>query len=561
MYPSSISKSLRQELGPESGYRDYPSLLVKLEEKPIRLVAFFLASFQSNKWSQQNGSFCTHIYKSITANVLKGRLDFDETIARLNLIFKFYDSQVNLSVLIDFTVQADRNTISMSKLVLMRASPVLKERFFLKPNIQVEWLQDFSPYLLYVDELAVLYHLLYSNDFSGFVNLNTGSLQRIIFQCKDWKCPQLEELQRMICRRIKDYNTAAGELALARFMGLTIVEEACKNYLDNVTFLVHKSKETGFDNYVLNDPVVEDNTAKNLYSPSELMEMGSKLNSSDYAGSMAISVDRFFLTFQNEHSLAVGCMKIAGANTMEPLQRWKREFKHSKVDKDGVTTLGADATYKLPDLSLIGILLYFENVNKLNLCKYSDISVQFLEKLKLKKNLTHLSFVDYQGCIDTLLPLVSKLLPNITTLEIWSKMLKAETLDCILKNLNELILIYCKVQSPLEMKGFALIEKLTLFSLVAPVSAVEAILKHCKNLKYLKIIGENEIFSYPESLEILVINSSLLERKINKGFVPGVQYLRNLKELHIVGDLNFKLSNFFVKLNPKFSTHFHNNHM
>lgn len=548
MFPCALSKSLRSELCPESLYPDIASLAKKLDEKPHRLIDFLHAALQSKNWSRKYDLEKIHIVIRISSNLASGRLAFEESITRCTHIFKYYVGISGMLTLSDFIVcTSDDKKVFLSKIVLMRESPVLKARFCESPDLALESLSDFAKYLVSGEELAIFYHLLFSDDYAEFINLDSSTFQRILFQCSEWQCRHLDELQRIFTKRIVDFFTATGELALAKCKRLSLLEEAARAYLDNVKFLVHNSEKKHGDNYLLHQPVLDSDFVKDIFYPQELLNMSARLVSSGYQGDLRIRLDLICMSFQNESRLMVGFVPQPLVVNMQPIQKWRREVREEKLDVSKVKIVGSDGSNKMPDISLVGLLIYTSNVDRLELLNYETISDLFLERLSLKDNLLSLAIISYEGSLDELLPLIPINLPRLTDVEINVGFVKEEALTDLLEKggVAGLHLINCTLEPACELANFSNLKRLTLTSIETNYATVQNILNQCTNLEFLTI---NHVVPYtfvlPKTITKLAIGSSLISR-----YVVGDRIslfpdsLPCLKELIILGEPDSHLKN------------------
>lgn len=547
MFPRTLSNSLRNELGPESLYPNFTALVNKLDEKPEQLVDFLLASFQSLYWSKKYENYRFHLATRISANVISGRLPFEETITRCTHIFKYYVKHEGLFSITDFIVTIENGErIFLSKLVLMKASPVLKEKFFKYPNLKFEHLREFATYITSIAELLVLYCIMYSENDSEFINLETNAFQKIIFQCADWKCPILDKLQRIFASRIVDYTTASSMLAFSKHFKLNYLETVCRHFLSSAHFLVHHSKITNHDNYLYIQPALE-GFFEGVFYPFDLIGLNGRIVSSGYEGNLTVSVSRVFMTFQDESRLAVGYVIQPETVNMKWIQKHRRENREEKLDTAKVKSIASDGTLCLPGFNLAGILLHFSNVDQLELDNYHEISDNLLRALSIVDNLRSLDIRNYSGSFDALLPLISLRLPNLTSLVIVKGHINCLSLTQLLQNghISNLTLSDCSLRNITNidpLKGLSILYKLKelyLKNIDAKASDIQELLILCTNLETLVLEFEiNEKLVFPISIQTLHIPSSLLSLYVEGDSISLFKGLPNLKVLNLPKDVD-----------------------
>lgn len=553
MFPRTLSNSIRNDLGPESLYPNFTALVNKLDEKPKQLVDFLLATFQSVNWSKKYENHRFLLATRISSNIISGRLPFEETITCCTHIFKYYVKHEGLFSITDFIVTVENGErIFLSKLVLMKASSVLKDKFFKYPNLKNEPLREFATYLTSIAELLVLYCSMYSENDSELSNLETNAFQKILFQCVEWNCPILDKLQRIFAARVVDYTTASSVLAFSKQFNLKYLETVCRDFLSSAHFLVHYSNITKYDNYLYIQPTLE-GSFEGIFYPFDLIGLNGRIVSSGYEGNLPVSVSRVFMTFQDESRLAVGYFIQPETVNMKWIQKHRRENREEKLDTAKVKSIASDGTVCLPGYNLAGILLHFSNVKQLELVNYHEISDNLLRALSIIDHLRCLDIRNYSGSFDALLPLISSRLPNLTSLVILKGYINIIPLSLLLQNghISKLTLSDCSFKTnpeldPLKgLNAFSNLKELYLRNIGTKVADVQELLSFCTNLETLYIEFEiNQKLVFPISIRTLQIPSSLLSLYVESDTFSLFEGLPNLKKL----DLPKGVNNHIIKI-------------
>lgn len=542
MYPATLSKKVCSFLGPESNYRDAASLLDKLDENPEILFSFFNSAMHSIPWNKANGGLRCRIICQITANILSGRLPFEESIARCFSIFQIHLNLAGVFSVSDFILETPEGKMYLSKIILMRSSPVLQTIFMRNPQLGSETLAVLAPELEGSDDMGLIYNIMAFNDYSDFHNLHATVFQRVINQCTRWGCPQLDNLQEIFASRIYDFFTACSNLAYARFNGLKLLESRSISFIDNIHFLLIEGPN--FKIYTLYLPIVDDSFAINFFPPFEAVQMSSKLLKSGYEGNMKIKTLQLAMTVRFKTKLSVASIPCSNLKSIEALKKAIDNKPQVKFNSSSIKTLIFDAKYKLEDIIAAGMLLYFHSVQRVELVDYADISSTFLLWLSFK-NLNHISITDYKGSFESLLPLFPTKLPKVNSIEISFIMAKGEGINSnaitsLLKpgTINILQLVNVSIEAPHDLRVLEHLKGLALMHVKASDEVIQSYLKHCSNLEKMYLNIEETKLNLPPSLKKLAICAPLLSRGIVKGRIPCLDNLDSLEKLVVFGELN-----------------------
>ena len=188
-FPRTLPKSLFLELGDQSDYRNYDDLVVKLEKKPQNLLVFLCAAMQSIDCWSKNQTLIRCLVSKITDKVLINILPFDQSVRVCNQLFKFYAFANGL--VSDFTIFQMTHGKRYCRLVLMNASPVLREFFYSNPAVNFVLHLSLAEYLLNLEEFNLLYSIFVTGSYHHCYNIETTSLQRLIHQAKAWECDKV----------------------------------------------------------------------------------------------------------------------------------------------------------------------------------------------------------------------------------------------------------------------------------------------------------------------------------------------------------------------------------
>lgn len=530
-FPHTLSKELCAEL--KAG-RD-PVLC--LAEKPRNLLIFLKAAMQARRWIEDNKMLVESVVSAITNKVLIGLLPFDEATVVCDRIFKQSICE-GVALGGEFFIVDSQECESYSRLVLMRASPVLRRIFYDNPDMSLVLLMQFATYLTGMVEFRLLYNLFVTDDYTALYIEETITLQHLIHQCHEWECEsELDRLQKIMAERVLDCITASGELALSARKGLKLLEACCKTFLENAEFVASVHPKTGKTNYYYHDVILNTGMFDGLIYPNELARMGGQLVACGYSGSLPVRVECFNITTLREGWIAVARYPADLLTTVGPIQDLKRQgVAHPLRDADKLVALVSDGKFQLPNISVVGLLYYLKQVNTLELNFYSYISHDFLSRIsEHKPDLETLGIGDYLGPFEELILYISAFMRNLKriyfTKGVVSKISFKELLK--LEKLKQLDLDSCKVELPEDLTPLNKLEVLMLHE-IDSLSAFE-LQRLFHAMPRLQYLGIRRVKNF--SLASILLPPLITELVINADQIDAdaLGKLENLKDLIIEG--------------------------
>lgn len=536
LLPVNLSTSLRGEIGPVKSYEE---LVNKLKRKPENLLKFILQAYGNRNYLNVHRVFITSVWIEITNYSLSQMLPWNSVAETYALYWKYGEERFTITD--DLKVHEDRSVIYYSRIVFMQQCAALRKRWMVSPEEKEVPFKIFCSKLTSFRELSILYQILIAKDYALLAKCTLEEVILFILQTKEWGCDFVnEDLQNDFCDKIVGYQLPLSVLQTAQKYNLSIVEKKCLSLLDNALF--YKDDVPGiFHHFTLH---VQDQSIHKEFNEDDIRLLNSDIFLNfERLEKKWLPLRLEWFTFIVDGGSALICYK--NVEKREDILKICNKLRNPQLMlvKKSIKRLIFNESYKLKIITIIGMILYFDQVEELNFSEYKFICDDFIPLISnIRENLKHLNF---SRChLKEINFLHLKNIKNIELLTFIEEKITPGNLECLMGivNLRNINFIQCSIDLPEYFTNSTWdINELTLKGITTLSSSdMNRLFALCHKLKILNCEECSEIklmeYPYPTVLEELTLSFEQFEKEISPdGTLPAIDRFASLKKLSLVG--------------------------
>lgn len=522
----------------------------KLNSNPRLFMKFVQQANQDYTFVAKNCPLMITSYALLTNMAITAVLPISEVIKTVVIMSRF-----NKRVLVnngDVSFSFENEKFFCSRLFMLPHCSVLRKRWEKIPHESNFAIQEFLPApcnpeyarLLITDCLPNLYLTFFEFPVGSFSRLDNHALFLLIKFCQSiGYIYAFNELQRIYCERINNYKVAFDELVFARTNQMKIVEDYCRNYLEQLD--VYRISREGAEFYVLLTFVVDSRLVKGWIDLGTLTKGYLIYPYSILNNEISMFITQFY--FINNQASMVSCEKsniveFTKIKSTVVMASPKKLRQFNQVEH----LIFGGKSYAITAEIFAGVCQFFDKVGTVALSSINEISEPVVVKIaEAKPNLE--CFVLSELKVEVLpkhIELITKRCPRLSKIGFCSSSVSKDVFTAILKT-NQIIKI------ELSNSTFELPSDLTLLSNIMQLELINInkvsqdqiskLLSNAKNVRFLSLVHvkDHSFKNYPYPNNIVELSGFF------ETFYAEKEYLRkfvNLKSLIILNLNNFALT-------------------
>lgn len=552
LLPPGISSSFRRELCMAASKEEIFTLLRK---NPENLLKFFSQSVSDILFYVQNKPFLDSIWKEVTHLALTQVLPW-------NSVAKTYDLTIKLMGLEtlfpqDMFVKQDELAVGYSRMIFMHECPTLRKEWMEHPEDCDFTLNKFAPKLKSLGELNYLYSLLWSNNYSRVSFLKLEQILFLILQAKEWGCDKVfVELQKQFSSRLSGIVLPFDIYATTFSNDLDIIKKRVQELLDNAQYY----KDDQLDIYYHFTFFLDDEEDMAGFNEEDKRNLAQNyLVNLPQFGKSIPAVRLEWMTMVMDSDGALVCYR--STQDLVDIAIIKNKInKPIIIDKSRFKKLIFCSQYQMRDLSVVGMIRYFDQVETVEFVEY-EIKDDLIPLISQgSSNLKKISFI--RCSMDEVHYIELEYMTRLTSLSFCEQDISAISFTSLrrIKSLENVVFLKCRIIIPTEEDHFWEITSLNLNGSIFKNDDFIRLLKMCRHLKVLYCEECDkfnlEDYPYPEKLEELYLSVKHIENAVRNGTVPALDRYTGLRKLSIRGEIVKELKPIVIKYLNKYKISF-----
>lgn len=547
-FPSTLSTTIVKEI---SGLSCSDGIVKKLSEKPSNLLVFFEQAVLDRGYVQDKFIIVMAVLIRINEFALSQVLKWDE-------VMKTYDHYLNFSRAIHVSLNDVELTLedqkrNYSRILLMRHSETLRERWLKDHSSKTYHLHEVASYLNSFKQFELLYMAFLRGDFSPFNALSEIVLFQCLNQIVSWKCVNIESFETIVCNRIRRPTVAFGYYGFAYKFNLPLLFDHCKNLLNNFNFYVEEFPDCKF--YTCLSHLINADNSEIDFSPNDLVEYAESIwQRVDSLGSIKDLIIEKLEFIVTDSTLVVRGTIFTNFSSIKSLKMQFSLKKKECLNAHSIKKVIADGQMQIRELSLIGLLLYLENVDELDMLNYSKIDSKLIERISEVKPCLKALSLNYCVMNEEIYRIVVSKFIHLRALNLRGVDLSKEMFSLLIGHLEELkgfLFSDGVVEIPENLEGLNKIEHFV-FTNVKNVSKrdFDRLLNSLINVCNLVVIDVPHFslasYPYPSKIVSLVVKDDSLE--VCQDTISSLELYVKLEQLKVFGNPSAKLKKALVRI-------------
>lgn len=562
LLPATLSKTVRQELLPESQFANEDELVARLKALPRIMLAFFNQAIASRSYMIRHERMVSRIICEINLQVHALVIPQDEIFKSMSICFKYTGFNPKI-IPNDLVVIYEGDKFYFNALVMMKECLVLRHDGILKP-LRDHSLQDLAPELSSIEEFQSLYKTFLDDEFTYFNIVKNETLFRMAVQAQLWGYSKgTYELQEIICKRLIHYADLIEYFGKASFYQLIYIENFCLLKLGQFEF--SNVVQEGF-NYFITTRFDFEIEFMNHLRPVEKQHFCDHYYEEHLNPNLPIpaSLDRIEIATDSEGAYVIKSLNVKDLHSILEIRESTKLFAKVNFDRSIITSWVLDGRNPLKVDQIYGMAFYYTSIFDVSFYYYDRISEGFFLKfVKIVQNLKYIRIKDckkidpkvllyiaeYLKCLKSIILNKTDInesafkkmlsLPELVRLEIsYSSIVLPEFEDTIYNNLLYLNISNCRL-SGASLKS--LLKCLPSLSFLG-----------CENVQAFTL----KLIPYPDKLKELRLHCDQLLGSIEENV--DIDSFTNLKYLYLAGHPCKRLKAHLPKLMAKIKVTFKN---
>ena len=513
------------------------------ESNPNLLLKFVQQAYQDYRFLNREVKFMAVSFSLLAHMTLTGKLSMEAVTKSVAFMAKFYKK--GKAEVGDVCFYFEKKKVSCNRLFMLPHCTALRERWIKEPNHTELSIIEFLPAdcpskyasLLVSDYLADLFVTFFGLPLNAevFLIIDRVPLFWLIQFCKNIGYEYAyKELQKVYCVKIYDYKNAFEELVKARKYNLSIIEEFCKNFLNELDLyhLVTEGSRFEVAVTILIDPShIKSSIDLGLLTRGYLDYPYPILNTDICiflahlyrinAQTAMLNCERANITQFTKHRNSI--------STSSPVKLGSLPIEHVILNGQSLIC---------PEI-FVGLCLFFDKVINISFAKMKEIPESIVaEVVTVKPDIECVSISHPQAPIKSKdIILLGKKFLNLKKIGFSFSDVKKEIITAVLntKSIVKIEIASSNFELPDDLSGLDRIIQLELIAICeVPIYRIKRLISAASNIKYLCINNVNNYslgdYPYPQNIHELTgfFDSLYADRQHLKRFT-------NLKILKILG--------------------------